>query len=157
MNEEIDHREQLESTIEDKEMLESMARLMKEQLLILERLHRERDNREERMQRERQEREEQILRDQMEQQARWQEMQREAEEKRMQHEVNLLKMQQEFEERRRKTEQKSKLADRLVKWEDQVMMTIWWMVTSSKVGYNVHTCLAQNGCMLIVWMLVKKA
>lgn len=46
-------------------------------------------------------------------------MQKEAEEKRRQHELDLLQKQHEFEEKKHKTQQKSKLADKLVKWEDQ--------------------------------------
>ena len=40
------------------------------------------------------------------------------EEKRRQHELDLLRMQQEFEEKKHRADQKRKVADKLVKWED---------------------------------------
>ena len=46
-------------------------------------------------------------------------MQKEAAEKRIQHEMEMLQIQQDFEDKKRKAEQKSKVADKLVKWEDQ--------------------------------------
>ena len=100
------------------QMVESMATLMREQADMLERLQRERDEREERLQKEREEREERMFREQLEKQERWNEMQREAEEKRRQHELDLLRMQQEFEEKKNRADQKRKVADKLVKWED---------------------------------------
>ena len=100
------------------QMVESMATLMREQADMLERLQRERDEREERLQKEREECEERMFREQLEKQERWNEMQREAEEKRRQHELDLLRMQQEFEEKKNRADQKRKVADKLVKWED---------------------------------------
>ena len=100
-------------------LIESMAKLMKEQSLMLERLQRDRDNREERLMREREKREDEIRREQREQHAKWLEMQKEAEQARMRHELDLCTRQQEYEERRHKTDQKNKLADKLVKWEDR--------------------------------------
>ena len=59
-----------------------------------------------------------MLREQLIQQEKWNEMQKEAAEKRIQHKMEMLRMQQDFENKKRKAEQKSKVADKLVKWED---------------------------------------